>query len=66
MYSPASLVYHTQAAVAIVHQEVSSQGPCSKVIHTASPIGHITHHHHFSLCEPVGMGNNKMVKQGMR
>ena len=45
----------TQAAVAVVHQEVSSQGSRSEVVHTASPVGHVTHHHHFGLCEPVGV-----------
>lgn len=54
--APGVRAHPTQAAVAIVHQEVSSQGPCGKVIHTASPIGHITHHHHFGFCEPVGVG----------
>lgn len=39
--------------MAIVHQEVCSQGPSSEVIHTAGPVGHITHHHHLCLCEPV-------------
>lgn len=63
---PSVLICHTQATVAIVHQEISSQGPCSKVIHTASPIGHVTHHHHFSICEPVGVGNNGMVIRGVR
>lgn len=45
----------TQAAVAIVDQEVSSQGSCSEVVHTASPVGHVSHHHHFGLREPVGV-----------
>lgn len=54
---------HTQATVAVVHQEVSSQGPRREVIHTASPIGHVTHDHHFSLCEPV---EGRTVGQGHR
>lgn len=44
----------TQAAVAVVDEEVRSQGPCGEVIHTAGPIGHVAHHHGFCPGEPAG------------
>lgn len=39
------------------HSAPGSQPPglSQEVVHTASPVGHVTHHHHFGLCEPVGV-----------
>lgn len=44
----------TEAAVAVVHQEVSAQGPRRVVVHAAGAVGHVAHHHRLRLREPAG------------
>lgn len=40
--------------MAVVHQEVSAQGPRRVVVHAAGAVGHVAHHHRLRLREPAG------------
>lgn len=42
----------TEATVAVVNHEISSEGSGGEVIHTAGPIRHVPHHNGISLCKP--------------
>lgn len=53
-YTPQNPMSPTQAAVSIVHQEVSTQSPRRVVIHAARAVRHIAHHHRLSICKPAG------------
>lgn len=52
--TPQNPMSPTQAAVSIVHQEVSTQSPRRVVIHAARAVRHIAHHHRLSICKPAG------------
>lgn len=49
----------TQAAVSVVHQEVSAKGPGRVVVHAARAVRHVTHHHRLCIREPVGKHNSE-------
>lgn len=60
---PSNPTSHTQAAVSIVHQEVSTQSPRCVVVHAARAVGHIAHHHRLGVREPAG-GTTAKVAPG--
>ena len=60
---PSNPTSPTQAAVSIVHQEVSTQSPRCVVVHAARAVGHIAHHHRLGVREPAG-GTTAKVAPG--